>query len=209
MHKSNNRSTFISLDRLVFLIDGVFAITLTLLVLDLRPAAMGDLRSGLVQMLPRLGVYLAAFYAIANGWVIHARTFKLITQADTKLAWLSIGNLLFVTLLPASTALVGRYPFEPLAAACFSANHFFMSISVAAVWAYVHKKRVSLANEIGSPVLRKMATVWFYSSLGFIAAIPLGYVSTYISLAFWVLWPYLVTTWWLHRRRVLTDNAQL
>jgi uncharacterized membrane protein len=159
MHKNNDRSTSIGLDRLVFLIDGVFVITLTLLVLDLRPAAMDDLRSDLMKMLPRLGVYLAAFYAIANGWVIHARTFKLITQADTKLAWLSIANLLFVTLLPASTALVGRYPFEPLAAACFSANHFFMSISVAAVWAYVHKNRVSLANEIASPVLRRMTTV--------------------------------------------------
>lgn len=74
MHKNNDRSTSIGLDRLVFLIDGVFAITLTLLVLDLRPAAMDDLRSDLMKMLPRLGVYLAAFYAIANGWVIHARS---------------------------------------------------------------------------------------------------------------------------------------
>jgi uncharacterized membrane protein len=203
--KDNDHPNVVSLDRLVFLIDGVFAITLTLLVLDLRPPVTGtaDLSQGLMGMLPRLGVYLVAFYAIANEWVIHARTFRLIKHADSRLAWLSIANLLFVTLLPASTALVGRYPFEPLAAACFSANHFLMSASVASVWRYVYKNRVSLASETDALLLRGMATVWFRASLGFIVAVPLGYVSTYVSFAFWVFWPYLVTTWWFRRRRAL------
>jgi uncharacterized membrane protein len=206
MPKDSDHSGFLSLDRLVFLIDGVFAITLTLLVLDLRPPEGGSLTRGLINMLPRLGVYLVAFYAIANEWVIHARTFRFIKRADSRLAWLSIANLLFVTLLPASTALVGRYPFEPLATACFSANHFFMSISVASVWRYVYKNRVPLAGETDSSILRGMATVWFSSSLGFAAAIPLGYVSTYVSVAFWVFWPYIVTTWWFHRRRGRSDR---
>lgn len=206
MQKKTDHSTSIGLDRLVFSIDGVFAITLTLLVLDLRPPQTENLASALVRMLPRFGVYLVAFYAIANEWIIHARTFKLVKQGNNTLAWLSIANLLFVTLLPATTALVGRYPFEPVAAACFSANHFFMSVSVAAVWWYVGKNRTALAGEVDPHVLRGMGTVWFCSSLGFIAAIPLGYLSTYISLAFWVLWPYLVTTWWFRVRRATLPN---
>jgi uncharacterized membrane protein len=192
---------FVRLDRLVYLIDGVFAITLTLLVLDLRPPESGSLTSDLVRMLPRLGCYLVAFYAIANEWVIHARTFKLIERADNRLAWLSIANLLFVTLLPASTALVARYPFEPLAAACFSVNHFFMSGSVAAVWRYVCKNRSSLAGETDVRVLRGMAAVWSYVSVGFVAAVPLGYLSVYVAYGFWVFWPSLVLAWWFRKRK--------
>jgi uncharacterized membrane protein len=86
MRRSTDHSTLVSVDRLVFLIDGVFAITLTLLVLDLRPPQTVDLRRGLMDMLPRLGVYLIAFYAIANEWVIHARTFRLVKQADSRQA---------------------------------------------------------------------------------------------------------------------------
>lgn len=201
MPEASGHSDFISVNRLVMLIDGVFAITLTLLVLDLRPPEMGSLARDLARMAPRLLVYLVAFYAIANEWVIHARTFRIIEQANSSLAWLSIANLLFVTLLPASTALVGRYPFEPLAAACFSANHFFMSASVAAVWTYIYKKHAFLASKTDPKVLRGMARVWLYVSIGFVAAVPLGYVSTYVSLAFWVFWPYLVTTWWFRKGR--------
>jgi uncharacterized membrane protein len=86
MHKDSAHSGFLSLDRLVFLINGVFAITLTLLVLDLRPPESGSLARGLMGMLPRLCVYLVAFYAIANEWVIHARTCRLIRRADSRLA---------------------------------------------------------------------------------------------------------------------------
>jgi uncharacterized membrane protein len=208
MRKSSDHSGFVSIERLVFLIDGVFAITLTLLVLDLRPPVTRGLSQALIDMLPRFGAYLVAFYAIGNEWVIHARTFRLIKHADTRLVWLSIANLLFLTLLPASTALVGRYPLEPLAAACFSANHFFMSISVASVWAYVYRNRASLADETDSRILRGMAVVWFCSSLGFVVAIPLGYLSTYISFSFWVFWPYLVTTWWFWRRRAPINDTR-
>jgi uncharacterized membrane protein len=204
--KDITHSTIVNLDRLVFLIDGVFAITLTLLVLDLRPPETGNLSHGLVRMLPRLAVYLVAFYAIANEWVIHARTFRTVTSADSTLAWLSIANLLFVTLLPATTALIGRYPFEPSAAACFSANHFFMSLSVAAVWSYVARKRKALAPHADPRLARGMASVWLYSSFGFLAAIPLGYLSTYVAGALWVFWPYLVTTWWFKVRRKINTR---
>jgi uncharacterized membrane protein len=66
----NALTNFINLERLIFLVDGVFAITLTLLVLDLRPpeAEASTLAQGLLGMLPRLLVYLIAFYTIANHW---------------------------------------------------------------------------------------------------------------------------------------------
>src|SRR5689334_6419510 len=113
---SNESTNYVNLERLTFLVDGVFAITMTLLVLELRPpeAGTGSLTQGLLAMAPRLWIYLIAFYTIANHWIVHQRMFRHITSADTPMLWLTILGLLFITLIPASTAIVGRFPGEKL-----------------------------------------------------------------------------------------------
>jgi uncharacterized membrane protein len=193
----------ISLERLIFLIDGVFAITLTLLVLDLRPPELAGpgLAEGLKGMLPRLLVYLLAFYVIANQWTIHVRSFRLLGSADVTLIWLCLANLLFVTLLPASTALLGAYPLDPLAALCFSINNLLMSLSVSAVWTYVYCKRSRLAPDADPHGLSGHALVWLYVALGYLVAAPLGFISNYLAAFVWVAWPYLVTLLWFRAGR--------
>ena len=83
---------------------------MTLLVLELRLPESGttSLSQSLLSMLPRLYIYFIAFYSIANHWVVHQRMFRHITNADTTMLWLTILGLLFITLIPASTAIVGR-----------------------------------------------------------------------------------------------------
>jgi uncharacterized membrane protein len=197
-----------SVGRLIFLIDGVFAITLTLLVLDLRPpeVAASALTSGLQSMLPRLAIYLLAFFTIANQWAIHFQSFRHVRYTDVTLVWLSLANLLFVTLLPASTAIVGRYPYEPLAAACFSVNSLLMSLSVMAIWSYVHRHRGTFAAETDPRVLRGIALVWLYVSLGLGVALVIGFFSTVAAFVVWVVWPWLVTFSWMRRRRSLPQG---
>ncbi len=201
-------TSLIPLDRLVVLIDGVFAITLTLLVLDLRPpqAADAGMAELLKAMLPRLVIYLISFFAIANQWAIHVRSFRVVQGADNTLVWLSLINLLFVTLLPASTALVGQFPLEPLAAACFSINSFLMSISIAAVWAYCYRHRDTLAPDTDPRRLSGIAQVWSWVSLGFLLALPVGWLSNFAALILWVFWPFLVTGWW-YRQRLKGENV--
>ena len=79
---------------------------MTLLVLELRPPELDttNLTEGLLAMLPRLYIYLIAFYSIANHWVVHQRMFRHITDMDTTMLWLTILSLLFITLIPAATA---------------------------------------------------------------------------------------------------------
>jgi uncharacterized membrane protein len=123
---TNASTNYVNLERLIFLVDGVFAITMTLLVLELRPPeATTNISKSLLAMLPRLYIYFIAFYSIANHCVVHQRMFRHITSADTTMMWLTILGLLFITLIPASTAIVGRFPKESAAVACFSINSFF------------------------------------------------------------------------------------
>ena len=198
----------INVERLVFLIDGVFAITLTLLVLDLRPpeVANSDLSTGLASMLPRLAIYLLAFYTIANQWIVNFQSFRHVRYVDLPLVWLSLANLLFVTLLPASTALVGKFPYETLAAACFCVNSLLMSLSVVGIWSYVYRQREKFAPEAEPVILRGIAYVWLFVSLGLAVALGVSFFNTVVAYIIIVLWPLVVSTTWAIRLRRMQNQ---
>lgn len=196
----------LDLDRLIFLIDGVFAITLTLLILDLRLPDEDalDLSQALLALMPRLAIYLFAFVTIANQWAIHHRTFRLVRHGDGRLVILSLANLLFITLIPVSAGVVGGHPSEPLAAACFSINSLLMCLSAWAVWAYVGANHHLLAEDADPHVLKGIATVWLLVAVGFGIALFAGFFSAYLAYAIWVLWSPPISIWWARKRRQLS-----
>jgi uncharacterized membrane protein len=198
-------SNYVNLERLTFLVDGVFAITMTLLVLELRPPEEGisNLSESLLAMLPRLYIYFIAFYSIANHWVVHQRMFRHITNVDTVMLWLTILGLLFITLIPASTAIVGRFPAQKLAAACFSANSFFQALTNWVFWVYVVKNYKQFASHSDPRMLTITSQVWLIISIGWLVSILLGFVNVYIAYASWILWPNLVAIWGSRRRKML------
>lgn len=200
-------TNYVNLERLTFLVDGVFAITLTLLVLELRPPEAGTnaLAESLLAMLPRLYIYFIAFYSIANHWIVHQRMFRHITSADTNMLWLTILGLLFITLIPASTAIVGRFPAEKLAVACFSANSFLQALTSWIFWAYVVKHQKQYATMSDPRLLTITAQVWSIIAFGWLVSILLGFVNVNIAYVSWVLWPNLVAVWGNHRRRLLIN----
>ena len=198
-------TNYVNLERLTFLVDGVFAITMTLLVLELRPpeSSTGHLAQSLLAMLPRLYIYFIAFYSIANHWVVHQRMFRHLTNADSKILWLTILDLLFITLIPASTAIVGRFPTEKLAAACFSVNSFLQALTTWGLWAYVLKNQKQFAGASDARLLKITSQIWFVISLGWLFSILFGFVNVYLTYASWILLPNLVAVWGNRRRRLL------
>ena len=204
-HLISELTHFVNLERLTFLVDGVFAITITLLVLELRlpEDGMTNLKEGLLEMLPRLYIYLIAFYSIANHWVVHQRMFRHITSADTTMMWLTILGLLFITLIPATTAIVGRYPNEKLAVACFSANSFLHALVNWIFWAYVNRKQRQFAAESDPRLLVITSQVWLVISAGWLLSIFLGFVNVYVAYAAWILLPNLTGAWGNYKRRNL------
>jgi uncharacterized membrane protein len=203
-------TNYVNLERLIFLVDGVFAITMTLLVLELRPPESNDenLAQILFAMLPRLYIYFIAFYSIANHWVVHQRMFRHVTNADSKMLWLMIVGLLFITLIPASTAIVGRYPAEGLAATCFSVNSFLHALVTWMLWAYVFRNQKQFARDSNPHLLEITSRVWLIISIGWLISIPLGLVNVNLAYASWILWPNLVAVWGNRQRHILISNHQ-
>src|SRR6185503_20255623 len=100
--------------RLLALSDGVIAVAITLLVLDIRlPEGFGEftdaqLWAALVALWPRILAYLLSFYVIANFWFSHRAKFNHIVKTDGRLMWINMLFLLTIGLLPFTTNLIAE-----------------------------------------------------------------------------------------------------
>lgn len=103
-------------DRLETCSDGVFAIAITLLVLDIKlpEGSSAGLSHALMESLPRVAAYVMSFAIIGLYWISHHRSFQLIAKVDGAVFWLNLLLLLLVSFIPFPTALLGRYPNEAL-----------------------------------------------------------------------------------------------
>jgi uncharacterized membrane protein len=123
-----NRLAGQSLDRLAALSDGVFAVAMTLLVLDLKaPAAElihseGELGYALLALAPRLLTYLMSFMTLGIFWNGQQSQFNHLERSDRDLTWIHIAFLSAVSLVPFSTALLAEFIHFRLALLAYWAN---------------------------------------------------------------------------------------
>lgn len=94
--------------------DGVFAIVITLLILDIRfpEVEYSQFAATLTFVLPRILAYVMSFIIIGLYWVIHHSSMHVIKKTDRGFLWLNILLLLCVSFIPFPTSLLGRYPFQ-------------------------------------------------------------------------------------------------
>jgi uncharacterized membrane protein len=193
----------VDLGRLIALIDGVYAVAMTLLILDLKlPSGTNDLVSALGQMLPGFLVYLIAFASIAGYWTIHNGYFRYISHGDGWLILLSLINLLFVTLYPVTASIVGAHPLEPLATVCLSANSLLYCISSWAIWSHAASNRQLLAAEDDYRPFQRVARIMLLVAIGLALAIPLAFLSVYLAYADWILCAPIAALWGTRRREI-------
>jgi uncharacterized membrane protein len=125
--------------RILALSDGVFAIAITLLVIQIAlPATAGaaDLPSALLRLWPRYLAYALSFLVIARFWVSHHLAFRLITRYDSTLVWLNLVLLMFVAFLPFPTAVLGEHLAAPAAAVLYAMAVGLTSAASAGHWWY-------------------------------------------------------------------------
>jgi uncharacterized membrane protein len=103
------------LERLVFFSDAVFAIAITLLVIDIKVPEIheGDAATELPrlvrELIPNILSYVISFLVIATFWLAHHRLFRYIRRYDHRLLWLNLIFLMFVAFLPFPAGMLGRY----------------------------------------------------------------------------------------------------
>jgi uncharacterized membrane protein len=120
--------------RLEALSDGIYAIALTLLVLELKlPALPHDvadqaLRDALLELIPKVLAWLLSFSVIALLWVVQQRIYRFIETIDRGLGRVELVLLALVSLLPFSTAVVGEYGTHVSAAVLYAGHLVAISL---------------------------------------------------------------------------------
>lgn len=147
--KHNTRN---STARIEALSDGIFAIAMTLLVLDLKiPDIVGTATNqGLWQALNQLGpnifAFVLAFLLLGSSWAVHHRQFAMIERWDDRLVMINTLRLLTVACIPFTTSLIAHYGNLTAGALPFAVN--FMLIALTSFWQWDYAVRHKLIGDI-------------------------------------------------------------
>jgi TMEM175 potassium channel family protein len=143
--------------RILALSDGVFAIAITLLILEIAvPPTTGDadLSKALLGLWPRYLAYVLSFVVIARFWVTHHLAFRLIARYDAVLVWLNLLLLMFVAFLPFPTAVLGEHNGSPPAAVLYGAAVALAGAASAGYWWYASGRGRLLRPDVGRARVR-------------------------------------------------------
>ncbi|MBZ0276496.1 MAG: TMEM175 family protein [Anaerolineae bacterium] len=121
--------------------DAMFAIILTILVLELRVpelegATFQVFAAAVRELAPKFISFAFSFFVIAILWVNPHRIIHQIEKVDSKLLWMNILLLFFTCLFPFLTAFVGDYPLNPFVVALYPINMALSSLSLRMLWKY-------------------------------------------------------------------------
>jgi uncharacterized membrane protein len=136
------------LERLIFLSDGVYAIALTLLAVELvLPESAADLHGrdlmeSLLESWPKVLAFLISFTVIANFWVGHNVLFQHVRRFDGGLMWLALLQLLCVAFIPFPTSVIGGHISDPVAQQFYFATLLVTGLVMAALWWYIDSARL-------------------------------------------------------------------
>lgn len=139
--------------RLEAFTDGVFAVVVTLLVLDIKlPEATSsqNLESQIIHLIPALSTYILSFTIAGMYWVAHHLASDMFKKIDTRVMWLNIFHLTLVALIPFSTSLLSHYAESPLATVVYGVNILAINLSGWFIITYLYKHQ-NLASQPFTP----------------------------------------------------------
>ena len=183
--------------------DGVFAIAVTLLVLEIKVPVLTDPSASLGQALlrqwPSYLAYLLSFGVILIMWVNHHVLLDLVREVDHGFLYLNGLLLMFITVLPFPTALVAQYVEDPhnghLAAAVYCGVCALIAVCFNAVWWYA-AARARLLHEGVVDARRAVARRYVFGPLFYLGALAIAFISAQGAmlvcggLAVFFAWPY-------------------
>jgi uncharacterized membrane protein len=191
---SYNQIASRSLERIGALSDGLFAIAMTLIVLEIRvpdPGAVvteADLSRALGQLVPHLVIYGLSFLTLGIFWNGQQTQLSYIARADRHLSWIYLAFLAFVALMPFSTSILGEFIDLRLALLLYWANIAVLGLILYGAWLYAIRAgllREDVSAEVRGLVKRRIVVAQALYAFGALLSFtPLG---TYGSIAWIVL----------------------
>ena len=157
-----NPDTQFSMARIEMLCDGIFAIAMTLLVLELKVPDLPR-QAPPLEVWHAIGEHRLAFFAFALSfmlagqfWMQHHVFFHYLAHATRSMALLNLVFLMFVSLLPFSTSLFAKYGSSQVGVTFYFGNQFVLALLLAAQWALASRQGL-LSGDANDPKRRRFA----------------------------------------------------
>lgn len=181
----------ISFERIVFFSDAVFAIVITLLVLELKVpectekiGCVGEslktiseahLQEALLELIPKFLGFVFSFIIVGMLWIEHHRIFRYITRFDMTLIWRNLFFLLFVAFVPFPTAVFSEYVRNKTAFILYVLSFAMAAIMKWWVWSHAAKNRATLLDpKMDEELIKRISRRSWAVPLGCIVCVVLA-----------------------------------
>lgn len=182
----------VSKSRMEYFSDGIMAIAITIMVLDIELTKFPTLTRAnewdiMVSLLPRFLVYLLSFVILGVMWVNHHTFYHMIKYVDIKLLWYNLHLLFWLTLVPFATSMISKFPSLPLPLASYGFIMFMSSLAFNWSRIYAVKKHMIYAGhekELNDAIDKLIARIRMKITVGVLLysiSIPVAFISIYLA----------------------------
>jgi len=181
-----------SLERIAALSDGVFAVAMTLIVLEIHvPSRTAvhterELAEALLALAPEIVTYLMSFLTLGIFWVGQQTQLNHLERADRNFAWIHIAFLATIAVLPFSTSLLATFISYRLALILYWANILVLGLALLWSWRYAVRAGL-LKNDAPANIDRAVKGRIVVAQILYATGAALCFINTYWSIGFIVL----------------------
>jgi uncharacterized membrane protein len=181
--------------RVEALADGVFAVAMTLLILDLRlpPEAHArtqpEVLSALRSLWPQAVCYGMSFITIGTLWVAHRTSFHYIRRSDRPLLWINILLLIFVSTIPFMTSLVSQYPRYPIPIGMYGVNLLCAVAMLYWNWKHATGRRHLASPELSERTIQAVSRRICIGPIFYLLGIAAALYKPWVSIVLYALVP--------------------
>lgn len=170
------------------LADGIFAVAMTILVLDIRlPTLASDISAArylhsVLALWPQLIVFVASFIALGRLWQLHRNIFHFVERSDQQLLFWNLLGLMFLCLLPFTTSLAGEYPHFSLSAAMYASNVLMLTLVYRRMWNHASYLGQLLRSDFDPAIGHVITRTFNVDFVLILTALGLSYLDSLLSI---------------------------
>lgn len=176
--------------------DGIFAVIITLLVLEIHvtggsdPKSVALLWKALIAISPKILSWIVSFLIVCVIWVNHHRIFEQLKTVTHRIFWLNANLLLWCSLIPFPTALMGDYINNPLSLIAFGLILALMALAFSILRLHILKNSFVLNEGINLDLYRKATTKsLIFGPVLYLLGAACSLIHTYLALAIYFIIP--------------------
>ena len=177
------------------LTDGVFAIVMTILVLEIAVPQLShseaaiELPKQLIELWPVILSYGTSFIILGLFWIAHDYQFHYIKRANRTFLWITIFYLMFIAFVPFSTSLIGEYGDQQISVIIYGINIIIVLVWAYLQWKYATKEHRLVDDDLDPKFITIMSRRIIVGIILYAFAIAISLLNTQVSLVLFILIP--------------------